>query len=76
MAIQSILFDRAYYTEKSSRDWLVRHGYKTYKVDLRVNTTDGGNLIPSDFKITELINFGNHIKAVLELNTRNILQLL
>jgi hypothetical protein len=76
MAIQSILFDRAYYTEKSSRDWLVRHGYKTYKVDITGKYYRWRQFDPSEFKHYRTINFGNHIKAILELNTRNILQLL
>jgi hypothetical protein len=32
MAMQLILYDRAYHTKESSRDWLLRHGYKTYEV--------------------------------------------
>lgn len=67
MTVQSLLFAKGAWTDKSAAAWARRHGYKGAKVDpgsapagyLRVRQAD-----PKGFKVLRTITFGHGIKAV------------
>jgi hypothetical protein len=35
--VQSILFDRKYYTKQQAIDWAISHGFKVKKIDTTIN---------------------------------------
>lgn len=35
MAVQSVLFDRRLFNESQAREWLTKHGYCQYKIDIK-----------------------------------------
>ena len=66
--IQSIIFEKKEFTTTQAREWLKKHSYKPIKrVDITENYLRYRITPPKKNKIYRLIEFGDDIKAVLEI---------
>ena len=64
--IQSVLFDRKYFTHYTAVQWLSRHGYKHYKIDKTPHYLRYRQFNPSPYKRYRIISFSPIIKAVIQ----------
>ena len=68
--IQAIIFEKEKFTSSKARDWLKKHNYTPIK---RVDKTKNGNYLryrllePKKNVIYRTINFGDDIKAIIEI---------
>lgn len=65
--IQSILFDRRYYTPKTSVNWLLSHGHKAYKLDITPHYIRARQFDPKLYHNYRTINLGKNIKAIVSI---------
>lgn len=51
--IQSVLFDRRYFNERTARTWLIRHKFIVSKVDITPNYLRYRQIVPLPYKNIE-----------------------
>jgi hypothetical protein len=64
--VQSILFDRDYFSLQQAKIWLKRHGYKYGKVHTTKRFYRFRQFEPNDKKYHRTIKFKEGIKAIIE----------
>ena len=65
--IQSILFNRKYFTHYKAIQWLSQNGFKYFKVDKTDHYLRYRQFDPKSYKKYRIISFTPIIKAVLEI---------
>ena len=64
MAIQSILIDKNYFTLKIAYAWIIKHGYKHYKIDITKNKYRFRQLEPDPSKRYYTIKLTDGVEAI------------
>ena len=64
--IQSVLIDTHKFTLRKAYDWVVTHGFKHNKIDVKLDTIDLDRLTPNPNKQYRTINLTDGVKAIFE----------